>query len=209
MHCYYIITCIQKLVDHWNMNMLPKSPVCVSLHYTNVYIQCTYWRSCGMVSWESWMKNTHEKFLICSSASFQTWACPVIKILSKNDRLYALLQLFVAVGCRNASYRQEKCFCFPYLRRKEVSSSSLCELIEGLPLSATETGKSHSHSKLPVVEQSWGCWVSWKSRFMFFHHHLRFHINNNGCWTLLTLCPWQLLCFCTFFCDCQFLYFEF
>lgn len=95
------------------------------------------------------------KILICSSASFQTWACPVIKILSKNDRLRALLQLFVAVGCRSAGYRQERCFCFPYLRRKEVSLSSLYELIEGLPLSATATGKSHSRSEVPVVRGEW------------------------------------------------------
>lgn len=101
-----------------------------------------------------------RNILICSSASFQTWACPVIKILSKNDSLRALLQLFVAVGCRNASYRQERCFCFPYLRRKEVSLSSLYELIEGLPLSATATGKSHSRSEVPVVRGEWrmlGC----------------------------------------------------
>lgn len=166
-----------------------------------------------MLMWHGELGKLDEKypwkFLICSSASFQTWACPVIKILSKNDRLYALLQLFVAVGCRNASYRQEKCFCFPYLRRKEVSLSSLCELIEGLPLSATETGKTHSHSKVPVVEWSLRCWVAWRSRLMLFHNHLHFHINNNDCWTLLTLCPWRLLCFCTFSCDCQFLYFEF
>lgn len=106
------------------------------------------------------------KILIRSSASFQTWACPVIKILSKNDSLCALLQLFVAEGCRNASYHQERCFCFPYLSRKEVSLSSFYELIEGLPLSATAAGKSHSHSEVPVVRGSRGCWASLRSHFV-------------------------------------------
>lgn len=113
----------------------------------------------------------HEKFWYVQVQVSRTWACPVIKILSKNDRLHALLQLFVAVGCRNASYHQERCFCFPYLRRKEVSLSSFYELIEGLPLSATATGKSLSHSEVPVVRGSRGC--RFTSELLRSRRHLR------------------------------------
>lgn len=148
------ITCTWKLVDLLGENMLSKCTVYPCIHLMYLLMLILYSELGKLDEKCPW------KFLICPSASFQTWACPVIKILSKNDRVYALLQLFAAPHCRNASYRQEKCFCFPYLRRKEVSLSSLCELIEGLPLSATETGKSHSPSKVPVVEESWGCWVS-------------------------------------------------
>lgn len=121
-----------------------------------------------------------RKILICSSESFQTWACPVIKILSKNDRLNTLLQLFVAVWCRNASYHPERCFCFPYLGRKEASLSSFYGLIEGLPHSPAATGKSHSHSEVPVSGGSRGCWVSWESHSItqLIRSQLRFHHDN-------------------------------
>lgn len=145
------------------------------------------------------------KILICSSASFQTWACPVIKILSKNDRLRALLQLFVAMGCRNASYHQWRCFCFPYLRRKEVSSH-LWTNWGFVPF-------SDCNWKIPLtlwgtwVRGSRGCRVTWESRFisLLIRSQRHFHSNNNV--ELVELCWPHVLDdssgFCrTFFSDC-------
>lgn len=68
----------------------------------------------------------------------------------------------VAVECGDASYRQERCFRFPNLRGMEASLTSFYELIEGLSLSATATGKSHSHTEVPVVRASGGGWVQWE-----------------------------------------------
>lgn len=61
---------------------------------------------------------------------------------------------------------------FPILKKgKEVSLSSFYELIEGLSLSATATGKSHSHSEVPVVRGSRGC-------YFIICSELHFHSSN-------------------------------
>ena len=112
------------------------------------------------------MKNSDQfqcKFpgldLFCHQDSVQKWQTP------------HSFAAFCGSGVPQCQLSSREMLLFPILRRKAVSLNAFYELIEGLPLSAAATGKSHSQSEVPVVRGR-GCQSGILSK-------LRFHHNNS------------------------------